>query len=209
MITPNWSKGLCGASLVRGVFALALGLSAAVEAQTQEAPNWNLTAPSTTTQAQPMQRRQPPRMQQPMTTNAGPGPGAAAAVTEGPASQVPDGYQALRLRPPPTAAPPDDLQRSQSHLPETSLPEERQIAILRKRIAELVRQMDDLQVRMANSEQALATHRHGYATPNLGFISGQSYANWLKRAEENNSLVPFISGTQAVRGTTTPPVLPQ
>ncbi|WP_293389561.1 hypothetical protein [Nevskia sp.] len=189
--------------LPRGLCVLVLGFSASAGAQTQEPPNWNLTAPATTTQAPPMQRRQLPRMQQPM-----PPEPAAIDSHEVQASQVPDGYQALRVPPGPAVSAADHDRRMESQLPEGSMPEQQQIAILRKRVAELIRQMDDLQVRMRVSEQLMATHRHGYSVPNMGFISGKSYSHWLKRADEANTLVPFFSGSSR-DGTTTPSVMPK
>lgn len=199
MSRPLLSRGLC---------ALALGASTAAGAQTQESPNWNLTAPATTTQATSIQRRQLPRMQQPQ--HSGPGPLQPAAVdsNEVQASQLPDGYQALRVPPGPAVSAADYDRRMESQLPEGSMPEQQQIAILRKRVAELIRQMDDLQVRMQVSEQLMATHRHGYSVPNMGFISGKSYTLWLKNADEANTLVPFFSGSSR-SGTTTPSVMPK
>ncbi len=192
--------------LSHGLCALALGASTAAGAQTQESPNWNLTAPATTTQAAPMQRRQLPRMQQ--TQQPRPLEPAAVDSNEVQASQVPDGYQALRVPPGPAVSAADHDRRMESQLPEGSMPEQQQIAILRKRVAELIRQMDDLQVRMQVSEQLMATHRHGYSVPNMGFISGKSYTLWLKNADEANTLVPFFSGSSR-SGTTTPSVMPK
>lgn len=196
--------------LVRGVFALVLGLSATVAAQTQEAPNWNLTAPATTSRTMPppsatvpmqQQRRQMPGMQQL------PAP-AAAETNQVQATQVPDGYQALRLQPRPAPIAQDQHPRIDSHLPEGNLPEPQQIAILRKRVAELIRQMDDLQVRMAVSEQLLASHRHSYSIPNMGFINVESYTNYLERQQREGQPIPYFSGGMVPR-TTEPPMLPQ
>lgn len=198
-------------AVARGLCALVLGLSASVAAQTQEAPNWNLTAPATTSRTTPppsatlpmqQQRRQMPGMQQQLPASA------AAETNQVQATQVPDGYHALHLQSRPAPTPQDQNPRIDSHLPEASLPEDRQIAILRKRVAELIRQMDDLQARMAASEQALASHRHSYSIPNMGFINVESYNSYLERQQRSGQPIPYFSGGMVPR-TTEPPMVPR
>lgn len=182
---------------------LCAGLIAGAEAQSPEALNWNLSGPPAAPEV--IQRRQQPP-QQPQQPMPPPMAGDAAQLQRQP-SAVPDGYRTLRAAPP-AAAPPSGDQRAQSQLPESSRPLEQQVDMLRRRVAELIRQMDDMQVRMVVSEQMLANHRHSYSYPNMGFISVESYNSYLERQQRNGQPVPFFSGSM-MTNTTSLSVVPK
>lgn len=194
---------------VRTLCALLFVLPLATPAQqTQPAPDWTLSGPATTASpsAIPLQRQ---RRALPMTPGATRQPLPPAAAGEGHmasdevGSAVPEGYRVM----PVPAAPgnrADDVQRS--HLGEDQLTQERQIALLRKRVAALIQQMDDVTARLVAGEQALASHRHSYSIPNVGEVSVESYESFLARSKRDGQPVPFMSGGSLTRTTTTPVV---
>lgn len=188
------------------LFALPSGLMAQQAAPT---PDWSRSGPATTSSpsAIPLQRQR--RVQLPPQTPAPTGqplaPPDAASDDDAVRIAVPEGYRPMPV-PPPVGARSDDVQRSQ--LGEEQMPEARQIALLRKRVAELTRQMDDVLARLVASEQGLASHRHSYSVPNVGLISVEAYESFMARNQRNGQPVPFLSGGSLNR-TTTAPVLPQ
>jgi hypothetical protein len=196
---------------MRTLLMAGLTLALDVRAQQRQTPDWTLTAPATTQQAMPpaestlpiqQQRRQRvQRGQQPVPPQAMADDGLTFQSQE---AMVPEGYQALRM---PTPSSVTDVPSTQSHLPESSRSYEQQLEALRKRVATLVQQMDDLQVRMQANEHGLARHSHGYRIPNMGYVSVESYNSYLNRQQRIGQPVPFFSGY--ANQTTTPPVLPQ
>lgn len=165
------------------------------------APDWTLNSPARppATARVPAQeaRRNLPDSRQPLAAAA---PVDTFAVTETAAPAIPDGYRGLTPPPSPLAMP-DDRQRAPSHLPEDSLPESRQLALLRQRVAALTRQMDELLARQAASEQALASHRHSYSVPNMGLVSVETYQSYLDRQQRNGKPVAYFSGSVDTRTT--------
>lgn len=188
---------------------LLAGLVLALDAHAQQdAPDWGQTAPATIQRAPsaqpaaPMQQQQRSqrvqRQQQAL-------PPADTATFQSQATAVPEGYQVMRVPPPPASSGRDE--RMQSQLPESNRTYEQQLDILRKRVATLVQQMDDMQVRMLVTEQGLAQHSHAYSIPNMGFISVESYNHYLERQQRIGEPVPFFHGY--ANRTTTPPVMPR
>jgi len=173
----------------------------------QEAPDWNLAAPATQPPATAAATEAPQRRQRLMRPQAmqPPAQAADAAVLQGPSAAVPDGYQVMRAPPPPASIGREPV--SQSHLPESSRPLDQQVDLLRRRVATLIQQMDELQARMVSGEQGLAHHTHAYSIPNMGFVSVETYQSYLDRQQRDGQPIPFFSGY--ANRTTTPPVMPR
>ncbi|MCX7072390.1 MAG: hypothetical protein NTW01_15535 [Gammaproteobacteria bacterium] len=166
------------------------------------APDWTLNSPARppATARLPAQeaRRNLAETRQPLAAAV---PVETFAVTEMAAPAIPDGYRGLTSPPPSPLAMPDDRQRAPSQLPEDSLPESRQLALLRQRVAALTRQMDELLARLAASEQALASHRHSYSVPNMGLVSVETYQSYLDRQQRSGKPVAYFSGSVDTRTT--------
>lgn len=190
------------------LFALPTGLIAQ-QAAPAPTPDWSRSGPATTSspsaipQLQQQRRLQRPQQAPPAPTQPPPAP--AATGDDDIRIAVPEGYRPMPA-PPAAGMRSDDIQRS--HLGEEQMPEARQIALLRKRVAELTRQMDDVLARLVASEQGLASHRHSYSVPNVGLVSVEAYESFMERNQRNGQPVPFLSGGSLNR-TTTAPVLPQ
>lgn len=207
-------KSLALPTVLRPMSLVALlSLSGAALAQ-QRAPDWNQTTlspsfGSSLPKRQPMQRMTPPRLSQSQSADSSSSIDRADTSAMQDSSALPEGYQTIQRVKPAVADPADPAdQRQRSHLPEDSRPVEQQLEFLRRRVTTLIATVDDLQTRLTVSEQMLATHTHGYAMPNMGMVSVESWRSFIDRAERNGQPVPFFSGSSD-RRSTSPAVIPK